>query len=38
MFADGSRLDAGLVVIAAGIRPNVKLALNAGLPVKRGGS
>ena len=37
MFADGSRLDAGLVVIAAGIRPNVKLALNAGLPVKRGG-
>ncbi len=35
-FADGSRLDCDLVVIAAGIRPNVKLAVDAGLDVGRG--
>ena len=35
-FADGSRLDCDLVVIAAGIRPNVALAANAGLKVGRG--
>ena len=35
-FAGGSRLDCDLVVIAAGIRPNVKLAVDAGLDVGRG--
>ena len=35
-FADGSGLDCDLVVIAAGIRPNVKLAVDAGLTVGRG--
>ncbi|HET9358593.1 MAG TPA: FAD-dependent oxidoreductase, partial [Vicinamibacterales bacterium] len=35
-FSDGERLDANLVVVAAGIRPNVELARKAGLAVKRG--
>lgn len=35
-FADGCRLDCDLAVIAAGIRPNVTLAADAGLPVNRG--
>jgi NAD(P)H-nitrite reductase large subunit len=35
-FANGSRLDCELVVIAAGIRPNVTLAVDAGLNVDRG--
>lgn len=35
-FADGTRLDCDLVVIAAGIRPNVKVAIDAGLKVNRG--
>jgi nitrite reductase (NADH) large subunit len=35
-FSDGERLDANLVVVAAGIRPNVDLARKAGLAVKRG--
>jgi nitrite reductase (NADH) large subunit len=35
-FADGSRVDADLVVVAAGIRPNVDLARKAGLRVNRG--
>jgi nitrite reductase (NADH) large subunit len=35
-FSDGEHLDAGLVVVAAGIRPNVDLAKKAGLTVKRG--
>ena len=35
-FADGSTLDCDLVVIAAGIRPNVRLAMEAGLEVRRG--
>jgi nitrite reductase (NADH) large subunit len=35
-FSDGERLDADLVVVAAGIRPNVELARKAGLAVKRG--
>jgi nitrite reductase (NADH) large subunit len=35
-FSDGSRIDADLVVVAAGIRPNVELAQRAGLTVKRG--
>ena len=35
-FADGSHLECDLVVIAAGIRPNVELAKDAGLFVKRG--
>ncbi|MGI4895812.1 MAG: nitrite reductase large subunit NirB [Janthinobacterium lividum] len=33
---DGSVLDADLVVIAAGIRPNVEVALRSGLDVQRG--
>jgi NAD(P)H-dependent nitrite reductase large subunit len=35
-FADGGRVDADLVVVAAGIRPNVDLARRAGLTVNRG--
>jgi nitrite reductase (NADH) large subunit len=35
-FSDGELLDANLVVVAAGIRPNVDLARKAGLTVKRG--
>lgn len=33
---DGTRLDADLVVISCGIRPNVELACQAGLTVQRG--
>ena len=33
---DGTILDADLVVVAAGIRPNVQLAYKAGLTVNRG--
>ncbi|MGG1877404.1 nitrite reductase large subunit NirB [Paenibacillus cisolokensis] len=35
-FADGSRLEADLVVMAVGILPNVELAKSAGLQVNRG--
>ena len=35
-FASGEELDAELVVIAAGIKPNVELGRNAGLEVRRG--
>jgi NAD(P)H-dependent nitrite reductase large subunit len=35
-FADGATLECDLVVIAAGIRPNTKLAVDAGLKVNRG--
>jgi len=35
-FADGTALECDLLVIAAGIRPNVRLAREAGLPVERG--
>ena len=35
-FADGAILDADLVVIAAGIRPNAELGRKAGLTVNRG--
>jgi NAD(P)H-dependent nitrite reductase large subunit len=35
-FGDGSSLDCEMVVVAAGIRPNVELARQAGLPVARG--
>jgi nitrite reductase (NADH) large subunit len=35
-FADGDPLECDLVVIAAGIRPNTKLAVDAGLKVNRG--
>lgn len=35
-FADGSEIDAGLVVMAVGIRPNVELAQKAGLHCERG--
>ena len=35
-FKDGSSVDAELVVVAAGIRPNAQLARDAGLEVKRG--
>jgi nitrite reductase (NADH) large subunit len=35
-FKDGSRIEADLVVMAVGIRPNVALAQSAGLHVDRG--
>ncbi|MFC4493164.1 NAD(P)/FAD-dependent oxidoreductase [Streptomyces ovatisporus] len=35
-LADGYRLDAGLVVIACGVRPRVGLARAAGLEISRG--
>lgn len=35
-FKDGSRLECDMVVISAGIRPNVDLAKQAGLTVQRG--
>lgn len=35
-FVDGSTLECQMVVIAAGIRPNVALATRAGLPANRG--
>ncbi len=35
-FACGSEIDADLVVIAAGIRPNAELGRTAGLEVRRG--
>jgi nitrite reductase [NAD(P)H] large subunit len=35
-FKDGSIADADLVVIAAGIRPNVEVARTAGLEINRG--
>ncbi|SHK99793.1 NAD(P)/FAD-dependent oxidoreductase [Phytopseudomonas punonensis] len=35
-FSDGESLPADLVVMAAGIRPNIELAQNAGLPCARG--
>jgi nitrite reductase (NADH) large subunit len=35
-FKDGATLDCELVVISAGIRPNVQLARDAGLVVERG--
>jgi nitrite reductase (NADH) large subunit len=35
-FADGSAVDADLVVVAAGIRPNVELGRKAGLSINRG--
>jgi nitrite reductase (NADH) large subunit len=35
-FADGSELEADLVVVSIGIRPQVELARSAGLAVQRG--
>jgi nitrite reductase [NAD(P)H] large subunit len=35
-LADGRRIDADAVILAAGIRPNVTLARDAGIPVNRG--
>lgn len=35
-FKDGSRLEADLIVIAAGVKPNTALAREAGLAVDRG--
>jgi nitrite reductase (NADH) large subunit len=35
-FADGSTLPCDMVVVSAGIRPNVSLALDCGLLVERG--
>ena len=35
-FRDGSTLECDMVVVAAGIRPNVELAARAGLAVARG--
>jgi NAD(P)H-nitrite reductase large subunit len=36
LFKDGSTLDCDMVVISAGIRPNVAVAVGAGLEVDRG--
>lgn len=36
LFTDGTSLDCDMVVVAAGIRPNVGLARDAGLMVNRG--
>jgi nitrite reductase (NADH) large subunit len=33
---DGRRIDADAVILAAGIRPNIALAKDAGIPVNRG--
>lgn len=35
-FADGSGLEADLVVMAVGIMPDIELAVSAGIPVNRG--
>ncbi len=35
-FTDGRRIDADAVIFAAGIRPNIALARDAGVPVNRG--
>jgi nitrite reductase (NADH) large subunit len=35
-FQDGRRVDAELVVVAAGIRPNVEIAKRSGMAVQRG--
>ncbi|MGF7046968.1 nitrite reductase (NADH) large subunit [Paenibacillus sp. DS2015] len=35
-FADGSEIDADLVVMAVGIKPNIELAKRAGIEVNRG--
>jgi len=35
-LADGRRIDADAVIFAAGIRPNITLAKDAGIPVNRG--
>jgi nitrite reductase (NADH) large subunit len=35
-FVDGTKIEADLVVVAAGIRPNVELGRRAGLLVRRG--
>jgi nitrite reductase (NADH) large subunit len=35
-LADGYRIDADAVIFAAGIRPNVALAKQAGIPINRG--
>ncbi len=35
-FADGSRIDADLVVMAVGIRPNIELAQQSGIHCERG--
>src|SRR5206468_3396998 len=36
IFADGSTLDVDMVVVAAGIRPNIGLAMVSGLETQRG--
>jgi nitrite reductase (NADH) large subunit len=35
-FQDGSKIKADLVVMAVGIKPNIALAQEAGIPVRRG--
>ncbi|MEC1550492.1 nitrite reductase large subunit NirB [Bacillus rugosus] len=35
-FKDGSSLKADLIVMAAGVRPNIQLAVSAGIAVNRG--
>ena len=34
-FADGSQLECDMVVVSAGVRPNVDVAARSGLPVER---
>lgn len=36
LFKDGTEIETDMVVISCGIRPNVKLAVEAGLAVERG--
>jgi len=36
LFKDGSEIETDMVVVSCGIRPNVKLAVEAGLAVERG--
>jgi nitrite reductase [NAD(P)H] large subunit len=36
VFSDGSTLDCDVVVVSAGIKPNVEVAVRAGLTVERG--
>ncbi len=35
-LSDGRRIEADAVIVVAGIRPNIALARDAGIPVKRG--
>ena len=35
-FSDGEEISADLVVMAVGIKPNIAIAQNSGIPVNRG--